>query len=590
MEELKYFFSYVRMDSEFVLKLAKELRAVGANVWLDQLDILGGQHWDSTVEKALKSCKGMIAVLSPESVASKNVMDEVSYALDEGKLVVPVIIRSCNIPYRLRRVQYIDFTADYDTGFSQLLRALGIEQPVQPLESTAGQEPSLPERPESAVGEQKEAEVRSKRQKTKVLAAICIVMLIAIVSIVVFLKYFKTYNLTATAGAGGSISPTATTPVTYGGERVFTATPDEGYQIDTWSIDEKPVPEEGRTFALSNIRSNHTVNVTFRRLEYEVTGTAGAGGSISPSGVVRVNSGADQSFTITPKDGYQIDDVLVDGNSVGAEPSYIFKNVTANHTIAASFALRARTGDVVTNSIGMKLVYIPAGLFMMGSSDSAAQLAGDYKANESDFANEFPQHQVRISKGFWMGQTEVTQGQYMSVMNEQPWLRQNVQKHVDCPAGLVNWHKAVEFCRKLSKLEGKTYRLPSEAEWEYACRAGTTTRFSFGDSDSSLGDYAWFSRNANDSPRMIGHKKPNPWGLYDMHGNVTEWCSDWYDKDYYSNSPNVDPNGPTPGAERCCRGGSFYSRVSNELRSSFRTRQKPYGEYRGLGFRVVRSQ
>ncbi len=141
LEEFKYFFSYTRKDSEFVLQLAKDLRAVGAKLWLDQLDVLGGQHWDRTVEKALKSCKGMIAVLSPESVASDNVMDEVSYALDEGKLVVPVLIRSCDIPYRLRRVQYIDFTADYDTGFSQLLRALHIEQPTQPLESAATQEP-----------------------------------------------------------------------------------------------------------------------------------------------------------------------------------------------------------------------------------------------------------------------------------------------------------------------------------------------------------------------------------------------------------------------------------------------------------------
>lgn len=127
MEEFDYFFSYSRDDSEFVLKLAKHLRSIGANLWLDQLDILGGQHWDSTVENALKNCKGMIAVLSPAGVESKNVMDEVSYALEEGKLVVPVLLHTCEIPFRLRRVQHIDFTGDYDTGFSQLLKALRIE-------------------------------------------------------------------------------------------------------------------------------------------------------------------------------------------------------------------------------------------------------------------------------------------------------------------------------------------------------------------------------------------------------------------------------------------------------------------------------
>jgi hypothetical protein len=131
MEELKYFFSYVREDTEFVLKLAQELRDAGANLWLDQLDILGGEHWDRAVEKALKSCQGMIVVLSPESVASNNVMDEVSFALEEEKQVVPVLARCCDKPFRLRRLQHIDFTTDYDKGISQLLRALTIEQPSQ---------------------------------------------------------------------------------------------------------------------------------------------------------------------------------------------------------------------------------------------------------------------------------------------------------------------------------------------------------------------------------------------------------------------------------------------------------------------------
>jgi hypothetical protein len=124
MAELEYFFSYARKDSVFVLRLAKELREAGINLWLDQLDIVGGQLWDTAIDEALHACQGVIAVLSPEAVGSKNVMDEVSYALEEGKIVIPVLLHSCTIPYRLRRVQYIDFTADYNTGFSRLLRAL----------------------------------------------------------------------------------------------------------------------------------------------------------------------------------------------------------------------------------------------------------------------------------------------------------------------------------------------------------------------------------------------------------------------------------------------------------------------------------
>jgi hypothetical protein len=140
MGEPKYFFSYSRKDTEFVLKVAKELRAVGVDLWLDQLDIVGGDRWDRAIEEALKTCQGVIAVLSPESLASNNVMDEVSYALEEGKLVVPVLLHPCNIPLRLRRVQHVDFTSDYAVGFSRLLRALHIEQ------SSAATEPSAPQK------------------------------------------------------------------------------------------------------------------------------------------------------------------------------------------------------------------------------------------------------------------------------------------------------------------------------------------------------------------------------------------------------------------------------------------------------------
>ena len=254
-------------------------------------------------------------------------------------------------------------------------------------------------------------------------------------------------------------------------------------------------------------------------------------------------------------------------------------------------ALLPKPGDVVTNSIGMKLVYIPAGSFMMGNSLSAAQLAQEYGEVEGRFEDEFPQHKVRISKGFWMGQTVVTQGQYKSVMNAQPWSGENyVQDDANNPAVYVSWDDAAEFCRTLSQQEGKTYRLPTEAECEYACRAGTTTRFSFGDSDLSLGDHAWFSDNAYEEGQgyahSVGQKEPNPWGLYDMHGNVWEWCSDYYDGEYYSNSPSVDHKGPPRAVARCLRGGSWLSAVGS-LRCSYRGSDDP-GDRNGLvGFRVV---
>lgn len=130
-EGSRFFFSYAREDSEIVLRLARELRKAGAKVWLDQLDIRGGSRWDEAVQAALESCQGLVAVLSPSSVASQNFLDEVSYALEEQKQVIPLLYRECAIPFRLRRVQYVNFTADYEKGFADLLRALGLEMPEE---------------------------------------------------------------------------------------------------------------------------------------------------------------------------------------------------------------------------------------------------------------------------------------------------------------------------------------------------------------------------------------------------------------------------------------------------------------------------
>jgi len=151
-ETTKTFFSYARADSEFVLRLVKELRAAGADVWLDQLDIGPGEHWDSAVENALRMCPRHVTVLSPEAVSSQNVMDEVSYALEEHKQVIPLLYRDCSIPFRLRRVQWVDFRRDYSSGLRDLARALGIKEaqsvltrPVAPIESQ--QTPQGPQTP-----------------------------------------------------------------------------------------------------------------------------------------------------------------------------------------------------------------------------------------------------------------------------------------------------------------------------------------------------------------------------------------------------------------------------------------------------------
>jgi len=249
----------------------------------------------------------------------------------------------------------------------------------------------------------------------------------------------------------------------------------------------------------------------------------------------------------------------------------------------------AQQPEVMENSIGMNLVKIPAGEFEMGSND---------------FLAEKPIHRVRITRAFLMGQTEVTQAQWRKVMDSSPWKGELYLKEgADVAATYVSWKNAVEFCARLTKLEqssgklrgNRHYRLPTEAEWEYACRAGTKTEFSFGDDESRLSEYAWWgglfgegNAKTEQYAHEVGQKKPNPWGLYDTHGNVWEWCSDWYDEKYYAQSPAADPEGPDAGSFRVLRGNSW-GNSSVYCRSAYRSNVTPTNRNVDIGFRVVLS-
>lgn len=189
----------------------------------------------------------------------------------------------------------------------------------------------------------------------------------------------------------------------------------------------------------------------------------------------------------------------------------------------------------------MEFVRIPAGEFVMG-----------WEGYGEEMGHTKPQHKVKLTKPFYMSIYEVTQGQYASAMGTNPALHQDPQYPVD----RVSWDDATKFCRRVSSLAGVIARLPTEAEWEYACRAGSTTRFCFGDDERQLRNYAWYSESREPRNR-VGQKKPNAWGLYDMHGNVAEWCFDWYGP--YSSQPQIDPTGPGTGRERVVRGGNLYS-------------------------------
>jgi formylglycine-generating enzyme required for sulfatase activity len=232
------------------------------------------------------------------------------------------------------------------------------------------------------------------------------------------------------------------------------------------------------------------------------------------------------------------------------------------------------------------MVFIPPGTFRMGSP-----------TNEVDrYSDEGPQTAVTISRGFWMGKCEVTQGEYLAVMGSNP---SNFTGDTNRPVEVVNWHDAANYCAKLTEREqaagriapNSVYRLPTEAEWEYGCRGWTSARFSYGDDPGyiNLTNYAWYGENSGGTTHPVGQKLPTPWGLHDMHGNVLEWCQDWFGE--YPGGIAVDPQGPGTGSYRVIRGGSWgfsylygYARY---CRSAFRDGGDPADKGDGVGFRAV---
>jgi formylglycine-generating enzyme required for sulfatase activity len=235
---------------------------------------------------------------------------------------------------------------------------------------------------------------------------------------------------------------------------------------------------------------------------------------------------------------------------------------------------------------GIKFRLIRAGRFLMGSPDS----------DRDALAGEKPQHPVRITRPFYLGVYPVTQSQYKALMSSNPSsFKGDGNRPVEC----VSWEDATAFCRMVSSaIRG----LPTEAEWDYACRAGTSTRYWFGDDASSreeyeawldlgddasrFGEYAWFDKNSARATHSVGQKKPNAWGLYDMHGNVWEWCQDWHDQKYYAVSQVDDPVGPAQASIRVIRGGGW-NVSARYCRAATRGRFTPSYRFSNLGFRAA---
>jgi len=248
-----------------------------------------------------------------------------------------------------------------------------------------------------------------------------------------------------------------------------------------------------------------------------------------------------------------------------------------------TISVRAGTDLNTIESIYENMVSIPGGTFEMGCSAGDTWCEGD----ESAFQDESPRHTVTISS-FKMSAYEVTQGQWETVMGDNPSYFSpgyDFPECLHCPVEQVSWDDVQDFIEALNSQTGKQYRLPTEAEWEYAARAGTTTMYYCGDDETCLADSAWYIDNSGEVSSAAGQKTPNAWGLYNMLGNVFEWVQDWYDEEYYTSSPGTDPQGLESGAYRVFRGGSWGS-YARACRLSIRGYGSPSFNGSFLGFRL----
>ncbi len=528
-ESTTYFISYAREDADFALKLAQDLRDSGAEVWIDQLDIKTGERWARSIERALISCSGLIFILSPDSVHSDNVMDEVEYALDKGKKVLPLMYRQVELPFRIRRRHYTDFTSNYEKGLKRLKRDLKLAAPSPKPD------------PEETRDQEEEQAWKNAVAKN---------------SIPGFQAYLKRYP--------------SGTHVREAQKHIARL------RIVETPLGEKKVESQKNTLPDSN-----------RRIWI--------GGGVVV--ILSILFGVWMSQPVESDPGTSLSEPL------------------------------SRSGSKEETDLP-DMVFVQGGTFTMGCT---AEQGGDCDEDES------PTRQVTLSS-FYIGRHEVTVQEFSYFINDSGY-RTDAEKgdgsylltgsNWEKKAGIdwrfdaegnrrptgeynhpvihVSWYDAVAYCNWRSDQEGlqevyhingtnvsadwsaNGYRLPTEAEWEYAARSRQNRdKWAGTSSESQLSSYANISGESDGykCTAPVGSFRSNGLGLHDMTGNVWEWCWDW--KGDYPSGSERDPKGPSSGTSRVLRGGSW-NNSSRLGRVSSRFWKVPVFRYYFYGFRLSRN-
>ena len=396
-------------------------------------------------------------------------------------------------------------------------------------------------------------------------------------------------NLTMQVSGNGTVSPLCGFySFTKNSQVLLQATPSSGYKLDYWEVN-------GSNYTTSNyfyltMDKAYTVKAIFVPVLASISGTITKNGGGALHGVTITLSGTSSGTTITNASG----NYTFTGRSNGSYTitptlvGYVFTpgnramTINGSNVTSISFVATVKQNDPI-GALLNSMVSIPGGTFQMGSTD-----------DEYGYAQKTtPVHSVTL-QSFEIGAFEVTQAQYKAIMGTNPSYFQgsSYPGSENTPVEKLSWYEAMEFCTQLSILTGRTFTLPSEAQWEYACRAGTTTLYSFGYSDALLDNYAWYYSNAYNKgavygqPRPVGTKLPNAWGLYDMHGNVWEWCLDSWHANYMGAPIDGSAWEPQAGSNYVYRGGGWDG-TTKSCRSADRGGIRPDYRFEDLGFRIV---
>ena len=519
------FISYANEDRERAGRLASVLESCGWSVWWDR-KIIAGQAFDEAIERELEAARCVIVLWSQESIGSEWVKNEAAVAAERGVLV-PALIDRVKLPLEFRRKQTVDLIGwDGDFGHEGF-QALrgGVAARVAPSKDGA---PCMP-------GDRQAPGSRRKLPWAWAAAAAIVVAL----GVAVYWGLIAADRKPAVIEARSAGDLADLVAGVYQGDVVSDA---KGSSVSDVTLTITKLSQR-KVRVASDYQRLGVVEIELNRVGNTIQST---GGRLSLMLEMEKNP---PCLSFNP-DG----DIAYVGHRR--------RSSTPPHS------------SIYKNSIGMEFVLIPAGSFTMGSQIGRQ--------------SEKPPHEVKISQSFYFQTTEVSQGQWKKVMGDNPSSFKECGD--DCPVENVSWDDVKEFIRKLNVMESTDeYRLPTEAEWEYGCRGEKTTEFSFGDDASKLDASAWFDGNSEEATHKVATQKPNPWGLYDMHGNVWEWVEDdwhdWYDGSPASGQAWVDK---PRGSHRVIRGGSWES-FDFDCRSASRFGEKPGDRSFSLGFRLAKS-